>query len=80
MQITRRELLQLAGAAALADERGDQVSQRAATFISAYSAEGFHRLAETDDHSQVTLDHSGIRGLVASRRRDASPEWRYDCG
>jgi len=55
MPITRRDLFKAFGAAALLDAGGDPVAARAAAFISAYSAEGFHRTATAVDRRSA--DH-----------------------
>src|SRR5215831_7916051 len=80
MQITRRELLQLAGAAALADERGDQVSQRAATFIRAYSAEGFHRTATAIDRASADRLIAAVREAGAAAALEPFGLSRVDPG
>jgi hypothetical protein len=53
MNLTRRELLRLAGVVAFADTYLDEGTQRAADFISGYSAEGFHRTATPVDRASA---------------------------
>ena len=67
--INRREFLSGAAAAAVMRRLADPVAQRAADFVSAYSAEGFHRTATAVD--RASADHllravklAGARGSL----------------
>ena len=68
MPMTRRDLLKAAGFAAVANRFIDDTSQRAASIISGYSAEGFHRTATDVDRK------SADRLLAHARAAGASPK------
>ena len=53
MQLTRRELLEMAALLAVAPPPADIVEQRAADAIRAYSAEGLHRTATVVDRASA---------------------------
>ena len=80
MQITRRELLALAGAAARSDPSGDEVSKRAAAFIGAYSAEGFHRTATTVDRVSADRLVKAVREAKATAALEPFELARVDPG
>jgi hypothetical protein len=80
MTITRRELLQLAGASAIADVFVDEVSRRAARVISDYSAEGFHRTATRVDRASADRLVRAVREAGATARLEAFELSRVDPG
>src|SRR5690348_7969007 len=67
MRLTRRDLLKTAGFAAVANRFVDEATERAASIISGYSAEGFHRTATDVDRK------SADRLLAHARAAGASP-------
>jgi hypothetical protein len=80
MQITRRELLALFGASAMADPSVDELSRRAAAFISAYSAEGFHRTATPVDRASADHLLNAVREAGATARLEPFELSRVDPG
>src|ERR1051325_2476348 len=80
MQITRRDLLRLTGAAAIADVFVDEVSSRAAKFVGEYSAEGFHRPAPAGDRASADRLVRAVGAAGAAARLEPFPLSRVDPG